>query len=101
MQLQLLLHFSYLVGELNVLLGYGHHIHLILELILQLPFELLYLFIHFKVHCGITFGLLQCIVLPLKRLNSLLQALDALKNFHVLLHHLLELGLLLVISLLN
>jgi hypothetical protein len=54
MQLLFLLHLPYLVRQLYVFLCHLHHIHLVLELILQLPLELLNLFIHFKVHSRIT-----------------------------------------------
>jgi hypothetical protein len=54
MQLLFLLHLPYLVRQLYVFLRHLHHIHLVLELILQLTLELLNLFIHFKVHSGIT-----------------------------------------------
>lgn len=53
MQLQLLLHLPYLIGQLYVLFSDRHHVHLVLELILELPLELLHLLIHLKVHSRI------------------------------------------------
>ena len=47
------------------------------------------------------FGLLESVVLALEGLHTLLQGLNTLQHVHVLLHYLLELGLLLLVPVLH